>query len=81
MRLLKHLGGLAKRPGHRDGTEYGAARTSTTSFFVHHLSTLSRALATADALTLLNAAASNDFLGTTARTLGNFLPSPLRSAT
>ena len=81
VRLLKHLGRLAKRPGHRDGTEYGAARTSTTSFFVHHLSTLSRALATADALTLLNAAASNDFLGTTARTLGNFLPPPLRSAT
>ena len=64
VRLLRSLSRLAGKVGHRDGTAYGTARTSTSSFFVHHLSALSRALATSDALTLLNAAATNDFLTT-----------------
>ena len=63
VRFLRTLSRLAQQTGHRDGTVYGTARTSTTSFFVHHLSALSRALVKADALTLMNAAATNDFLG------------------
>ena len=51
--------------GHRDGTVYGTARTSTTSFFTHHLCAISRAIVTADALTLTKTAASEDFLLTT----------------
>ena len=63
VRFLRALSRLAQQTGHRDGTVYGTARTSTTSFFVHHLSALSRALVKADALTLMNAAATNDLLG------------------
>ena len=62
VRLLRHLSHLANTVGHRDSTEYGEAPTSTSSFFIHHLSALSRSLVTSDALTLLNAAASADFL-------------------
>ena len=43
-----------------------AARTSTRSFFFHHLSAVAAGVMHADALTLENAAASNDFLDTRA---------------
>ena len=65
IQFLHYLSQLAATEGHRDGTVYGTARTSTTSFFIHHLSAISRAIVTADALTLTKAAAAEDFLLTT----------------
>ena len=50
VRLLRALARKAKRPGHRDGTVYGTARSATSSFFTHHLSAIAAAVALADAL-------------------------------
>ena len=66
IRLLRQLAKDTKRKGATDGTMYGTARTSTRSFFVHHLSAVAAGVMHADALTLENAAASNDFLDTRA---------------
>ena len=52
--------------GATDGTVYGTARTSTRSFFVHHLSAVAAGVIHADALTLENAAVSNAFFDTRA---------------
>ena len=49
VRLLRTLAKKAKRPGHRDGTIYGTARSATSSFFTHHLSAIAAAVALADA--------------------------------
>ena len=43
---------------------YGTARTSTRSFFVHHLSAVAAGVKHADALTLENTAASLSFFDT-----------------
>ena len=53
-----------RRKGATDGTVYGTARTSTRSFFVHHLSAVAAGVKHADALTLENAAASLSFFDT-----------------
>ena len=66
IRLLAQLAKDAKRKGATDGTVYGTARTSTRSFFVHHLSAAAASIMHADALTLENAAASSSFLDTRA---------------
>ena len=66
IRLLAQLAKDAKRKGATDGTVYGTARTSTRSFFVHHLSAVAAGVMHADALTLENAAASSNFLDTRA---------------
>ena len=70
IRLLAQLAKDVKRKGATDGTVYGTARTSTRSFFVHHLSAVAagvtHAAAGRDALTLENAAASNAFFDTRA---------------
>ena len=58
--------GLASRPERLqtaegqipyDATVYGAARTSPTSYYAHHLAAISAAIVTADALVVLQAAA------------------------
>ena len=64
IRLLRQLTKDTKRKGATDGTVYGTARTSTRSFFVHHLSAVAAGVKHADALTLENAAASLSFLDT-----------------
>ena len=64
VRLLAQLAKDVKRKGATDGTVYGTARTSTRSFFVHHLSAVAAGVMHADALTLENAAASLTFLDT-----------------
>ena len=64
VRLLAQLAKDVKRKGATDGTVYGAARTSTRSFFVHHLSAVAAGVVYADALTLENAAASSAFFDT-----------------
>ena len=53
-----------KKRSHRDGTVYGTSRSSTTSFFTHHLAAISAAVVYmyADALTLENAAATYAFI-------------------
>ena len=62
VRLLAQLARDVRRKGATDGTVYGTARTSTTSFFVHHLSAIAAGVIHADALTLENAAATMTFL-------------------
>ena len=64
VRLLAQLAKDVKRKGATDGTVYGTARTSTRSFFVHHLSAVAAGVMHADALTLENAAASSAFFDT-----------------
>ena len=66
IRLLAQLAKDVKRKGATDGTVYGIARTSTRSFFVHHLSAVAAGVMHTDALTLENAAASNAFFDTRA---------------
>ena len=51
IRLLAQLARDTKRKGATDGTVYGTARTSTRSFFVHHLSAVAAGVMHADALT------------------------------
>ena len=64
MRLLGQLAKDVRRAGATDGTVYGTSRTSTRSFFVHHLSAVAAGVRHADALTLENAAATLTFLDT-----------------
>jgi len=64
VRLLAQLAKDVKRKGATDGTVYGTARTSTRSFFVHHLYAVAAGVMHADALTLENAAASSAFFDT-----------------
>ena len=68
MKLLRALAHKAKRRAHRDGTVYGTSRSSTTSFFIHHLAAIASAVVRADALTLENAAATYAFMTTLAAT-------------
>ena len=64
VRLLGQLAKDVRRTGATDGTVYGTSRTSTRSFFVHHLSAVAAGVKHADALTLENAAATLTFLDT-----------------
>jgi hypothetical protein len=48
----------ARRPGGRDTTVYGQSRASTTSFFGHHVATISSTIVASDALTLAGTAAA-----------------------
>ena len=49
-----------------DATVYGAARTSPTSYYAHHLAAISASIVTADALVVLQAAAHLAEAGPTA---------------
>ena len=60
-KFLSYLASLVRKPGNRDGTIYGSSLTSTKSFKAHHLSELSAAIVTADAESILNAAAAATF--------------------
>ena len=64
VRLLAQLARDVRRKGAVDSTVYGTARTSTRSFFVHHLSAIAAGVIYADALALENAAATLAFLDT-----------------
>ena len=59
--LLKTLGRAAAAPGTHDSTVYGSGRASPQSFYAHHVAAISSAVVHADALTVLNAAASMSF--------------------
>ena len=61
VRLLAQLAKDVRRKGAADGTVYGTARTSTRSFFVHHLSAVAAGAVHADALALENTAAALTF--------------------
>ena len=54
--LLRLYGRVAGRPYAHDATVYGAARTSPTSYYAHHLAAISASIVTADALVVLRAA-------------------------
>ena len=60
--LLRALAATARRADTHDSTEYGSARASPASFYPHHLANISAAITRSDALTLVNAAASELFL-------------------
>ena len=54
---LAYIGHLAKRAsgkGARDDTHYGSSRTSTNSFFVHHVQRMSTAAQRWDAAAILD---------------------------
>ena len=55
-KLLIALDKLASTDGHRDGTKYGLARTTTRSFHAYHLCAISTAIVTTHAEILLQAA-------------------------
>ena len=61
VRALRALGKQARAPTTHDSTRYGLARTSPTSFYVHHVAAISAAIAYADATTVLLAAAAMSF--------------------
>ena len=50
-------GKVASRPYAYDGTVYGTARASPSTYFPHHLAAISSAIVTADALVILERAA------------------------
>ena len=62
VRLLGQLAKDVQRKGAVDGTFYGTSRASTRSFFPHHLGSLALSIVRADALTLCNAAATQDYV-------------------
>ena len=64
IRLLAQLAKDARRKGATDSTVCGTARTSTRSFFAHHLSAVAAGVIHADALTLANTAAALTFFDT-----------------
>ena len=64
--LLRLYGRVAGRPYAHDATVYGAARTSPTSYYAHHLAAISASIVTADALVVLQAAAHLAEAGSTA---------------
>ena len=59
--LLHHLAKLAKARNSQDGTLYGRGRQSTRSFYDHHLSAISAAIVTNNALSIINAASALNF--------------------
>ena len=54
--LLRILAGVARRPGTTDSTVYGASRSSTRSFFIHHLASISSAILFFNSVAVQNAA-------------------------
>ena len=58
LRLLLALAKQARAPTTHDSTRYGAARTSPRSFLTHHLTAISAAIVTADAVSIAHAAAA-----------------------
>ena len=64
VRLLAQLAKDVRRKGAVDSTVYGTARTSTRSFFVHHLSAVAAGAVHADAIALENTAAALTFFDT-----------------
>ena len=58
---LKGLAKQSKSPDGCDSTAYGQGRASPSSFYAHHLASLSCAIVFADALALRNRAASDAF--------------------
>ena len=59
--MLKTLGKLSTAPGTHDSTIYGTARASPQTFFRHHVAAISSAVVLADALSVLNSAATMSF--------------------
>ena len=55
--LLRLYGKVAALPYATDTTVYGSARGSPSSFYAHHLASISASIVTADALTVLQHAA------------------------
>ena len=65
-RAVQLLGALARKArarGTQDKTAYGRSRSSTTSFFRHHLAAISSAIVYQDAVLIANAAATIAFQG------------------
>ena len=62
IRLLGQLAKDVQRKGAVEGTFYGTSRASTRSFFPHHLGSIASSIVRADALTLCNAAATQDYV-------------------
>ena len=65
-RAVQLLGALARKaraPGTQDKTAYGRSRSSTKSFFRHHLAAISSAIVYQDAVLIANAAATIAFQG------------------
>ena len=60
-RALRVLASQATAPTTHDSTVYGTSRASPSSFYDHHLTALSAAIAGADAETVLHAAAVMSF--------------------
>ena len=58
---LKGLAKQSKSPDGCDSTAYGQGRASPSSFYAHHLASLSCSIVFADALALRNRAASDAF--------------------
>ena len=61
VRMLLALAKQARAPTTHDSTCYGTARTSPHSFLSHHLAAISAAIATADATSVMHAAAAMSF--------------------
>ena len=61
VQLLGALARTARSRGTQDGTAYGRSRSSTRSFFRHHLAAISAAIVYQDAVLLANAAATLAF--------------------
>ena len=59
--LLRILGKAAVAPGTQDSTVYGTSRASTSSYYAHHVAAISAAVTRADAVVILNAAATMSF--------------------
>ena len=65
-RAVQLLGALARKArasGKQDKTAYGRSRSSTKSFFRHHLAAISSAIVYQDAVLIANAAATIAFQG------------------
>ena len=58
---LRVLGRAARAPGTHDSTVYGTGRASPSTFYAHDVAAISAAVTQADAVTVLNAAASMCF--------------------
>ena len=59
--LLRVLGKAAAAPGTQDSTVYGTSRASPSSYYAHHVAAISAAVTRADAVVILNAAATMSF--------------------
>ena len=62
VRMIRALAEQARSADGVDSTTYGTGRASTRSFYRHHLAAISCAIQNADAHTILNNAASRDFI-------------------